>query len=212
MAAACCVLARPRQRRRDRVQRVARAARHARRVARARAHRRHERDLGDGRHRHRPRRRPDESRATRGGCGSPRRSRSAWPSLVGFALAREPAGAPHRSSRPLSRVPAVAGRRDWTRETLAAGIRSRRPSRARTCDHARRERRPACLRPRRRPLSRDRRHVHGRPHRAARRRQVEPDLGAAAPRARARERRSASSRSIRRARSRRARCSATASG
>ena len=68
---------------------------------------------------------------------------------------------------------AVARRRDWTRETLAAGVRDGRQARARARDHARRELRPARLRGRRRPLPGDGARVRGRRHRPARRRQVD---------------------------------------
>ena len=59
----------------------------------------------------------------------------------------------------------------------ATGARSRARS-------PRRERRPARVRPRPRDLSRDRQRVRGRDHRPARRRQVEPRLGARPPRPR----------------------------
>ena len=92
-----------------------------------------------------------------------------------------------RLSQPRTRVRAVAGRRDWTREDLAAGVRAGRPARARARDLARRGRRSARVRRRRRPLSRDRLRVLGRRHRPARRREVEPRLGADPARPRARD-------------------------
>ena len=106
----------------------------------------------------------------------------------------------------------MAGRRDWTRETLAAGVRSgdrRALARAITLVE---NGDPLAYDLVARALSRDRQGVRGRPHRPARRRQVEPHLGAAAARARA-------GHAGRRRLGRpvepvlaRARCSATASG
>ena len=93
-----------------------------------------------------------------------------------------------RSGPPAGRVASavVAGRRDWTRETLASRRPRRRPPRARPRDHARRERRPARVRGRLRPLPGDRPCARSRAHRPARRRQVDARLVARPARAAAR--------------------------
>ena len=104
------------------------------------------------------------------------------------------------------------GRRDWTRETLAAGVRAgdrRALARAITLVE---NGDPLAYELVARPLPGHRPRVLGRRHRAARRRQVVPHRRARPPRARAGADRRRRSRSTRRARSRRARCSATGSG
>ncbi len=112
---------RRRQRRRRGVQLPPRAAGDDRRHARPRAHARDERDARAHRRRLRDRRRgpPSDGRALdlgRSGDGvRPRGNRRLRPRTRGAVPRR-------RRARALESA-AVAGRRDWTRETLAAGVR-----------------------------------------------------------------------------------------
>ncbi len=104
-------------------------------------------------------------------------------SVLGFALARRAVG-----HRPMEAAAAGARvtRKAWTQGGARRGGSRRRPAGARTGDHAGRELRPARLRHRPRALPAYRQRVRRRRHRAARRRQVEPDLRARPARARRR--------------------------
>ena len=200
-----------RQRRCGRLQLPPRPARDARRHARPRADARDERDARAHRRRVRYRRRgPARDRATLDLGGRRDRIRRLGtrrlPVGAGDVLASPPSNSP-------TSIRAVAGRRDWTRETLAAGVRGgdrRALARAITLVE---NGDPLAYELVARPLSRDRPRVRGRASPARRASASRASISRARPaRARGRDDASASSRSTRRARSRRARCSATGSG